>query len=169
MRNKSYIFALLSLIGLFFVLTIPSGTCTIVSDSVVLEYQGEEVIKVTPKIGIEWSFTGSNPDVNITLDSYSESCYLAHSWHRVVSEDHVSDSGSWKVTGHSVCDPSEQDTIPPFYFVFSNHDPDQENTTVSYTLNVDALNIIPGYNVFIIISSLTLVAIIIIKKKIKIK
>jgi hypothetical protein len=154
--------------GFFFISNIPSGLCTTVSDSVVLEYQGEEVIKVTPKINIEWSFKGSNPNVNITLDSYSESCYLAHSWHRVVSEDHVSDSGSWTVAGHSICDPSEQDTVPPFYFVFSNHDPDQENTTVSYTLNVDPL-IIPGYNGFIVISSLSIVVIIIIRNKIKTK
>ena len=68
---------------------------------------------------------------------------------------------------HPVCDPSEEENIPPFYFVFVNGDPDQENTTVTYTLNVDPL--IPGYNVIIIISSLAMVvaivAIITLKKK----
>ncbi len=77
--------------------------------------------------------------MNITLHSYSESCYLASSWHRMVSEGHVSASGSWSVSMHPVCDQSEEDDVPPFYFVFVNEDPDQESTNVTYSLNVDPL------------------------------
>lgn len=157
MQKKPYIYFILSVIGFFFLLTIPYGTCTEVSDTIVLEYNEEEAIKIYPKTKVDWSFTGSNPNVNITLHSYSESCYLTHSWHKIVSEDHVSDSGSWSVHLHAVCDPSEEENIPPFYFVFLNEDPDQESTTVTYTLNVDPL--IPGYNGIIIISTLAMVAI----------
>ena len=129
----------------------------------------EEAVKVYPKTKVVWSFTGTNPNVNITLHSYSESCYLADSWHRIVSEGHVSDSGSWSPQMHSVCDPSEQENIPPFYFVFLNEDPDQENTNVTYTLNVDPSSSfsIPGYNGIIFISSLAIVVIVVLKKKCK--
>jgi len=167
MQKKPYIYLILSVIGICFFLTIPYGTCTVVSDTVVLGYNEEEAVRVTPNLNVDWSFTGTNPNVNITLHSYSESCYNAHSWHRVVSVGEVSDSGSWSVEMHSVCDPSEVDDIPPFYFVFVNGDPDQESTTVTYTLDVDPLPEIPGYNGIIIIASLAMVAILALKKKYK--
>jgi hypothetical protein len=171
MQKKPYIYFILSVIGFFFLLTIPYGKCTEVSNTVVLGYSEEEAVKIYPKSKVEWSFTGTNPNVNITLHSYSESCYLADSWHRIVSEGHVSVSGSWSIQMHSICDPSEQDNIPPFYFVFVNADPDQENTNVTYTLNVDpSSSSIPGYNGIIIISSLAMVAmvaIVALKKKYK--
>lgn len=171
MLKKPYIYFILSIIGFFFLLTIPYGICTEVSDTIVLEYNEEEAIKIYPNRNVDWSFTGTNPNVNITLHSYSESCYLASSWHKIVSEGHVSDSGSWSVGLHPVCDPSEEENIPPFYFVFVNGDPDQENTTVTYTLNVDPL--IPGYNLIIIITSLAMVIAILtlvtLKKKLKTK
>ena len=162
MQKKSYIYFILSVIGFFFLLTIPDTIA--VSDTIVLEYNEEEAVRITPKRKVDWSFTGTNPNVNLTLHSYSESCYLADSWHRIVSDDHVSDSGSWSVQMHSVCDPSEQENTPPFYFVFVNSDPDQETTTVTYKLDVDPLDI-PGYNVIIIISSLTMIAIVVVLKK----
>ncbi len=168
MQKKAYIYFILSVIGFLFLLTIPYGECTVVSDTFVLEYNEEEAVLIHPQLNVDWSFTGSNPNVNITLHSYSQSCYLAHSWHRVVSEDHLSDSGSWSVYMHSVCDPSEEDNVPPFYFVFLNEDPDQENTTVTYNLDVDPISI-PGYNGIIIISSLAMVAIVALKKKYKSK
>ena len=170
MQKKPYIYFILSVIGFFFLLAIPYGKCTEVSDTVVLGYSEEEAVKIYPKSKVEWSFTGTNPNVNITLHSYSESCYLADSWHRIVSEGHVSVSGSWSIQMHSICDPSEQDNIPPFYFVFVNADPDQENTNVTYTLDVDPSSSIPGYNGIIIISSLAMVAmvaIVALKKKYK--
>ncbi|MFX1402565.1 MAG: hypothetical protein ACFE8V_15115 [Promethearchaeota archaeon] len=167
MHKKPFIYFILSVIGFLFLLTIPYGTCTEVSGSFGLEYNEEEAVKIYPQIKVDWSFTGTNPNVNITLHSYSESCYLSDSWHRIVSENHVSDSGSWSIQGHSVCDPSEQDNIPPFYFVFLNEDPDQEFTTISYTLNIDPALSIPGYNVIIIISSLAMVAIVVLIKKYK--
>lgn len=162
MQKKPYILFILSVIGCFFLLTIPYGKSTAVSDSIVLGYTQEEAIKVFPQSRVDWSFTGTNPNVNITLYSYSESCYLAHSWHRVVSENHVSTSGSWSPQMHSICDPAEEENMPPFYFVFINGDPDQESTNVSYTLNVDLspIDSIPGYNGIIIISSLAVVAIV---------
>lgn len=165
MQKKTYIYFILSVIGFFFLLTIPDTIA--VSDTIVLEYNEEEAVKISPKSKVDWSFTGTNPNVNLTLHSYSESCYLADSWHRIVSEGHVSDSGSWSVQMHSVCDPSEQENTPPFYFVFLNKDPDQENTTVTYTLDVDPSPSIPGYNGIIIISSLAVVAIVALKKKYK--
>ncbi|MFW9874091.1 MAG: hypothetical protein ACFFG0_13365 [Candidatus Thorarchaeota archaeon] len=169
MQKNPYIYFVLSVIGFFFLLTAPYGRCTEVSDTVVLKYNREKAVKIYPKSKVDWSFTGTNPNVNITLHSYSESCYLAKSWHRVVSEGHVNDSGSWSPQMHSVCDPSEQKNIPPFYFVFLNHDPDNENTNITYTLGVDpsSSSSIPGYNGIIIISSLALVVIIVLKKKYK--
>lgn len=169
MLKKPYIYFILSLIGFFFLLTIPYGICTEVSDTIILEYNEEEAVKIYPDSKVDWSFTGTNQNVNITLHSYSESCYLADSWHRIVSEGHFSDSGSWSPQMHSVCDPSEQENIPPFYFVFLNEDPDQENTNVTYTLDVDPSSSfsIPGYNGIIIISSLAMVAIVALKKKYK--
>ncbi len=167
MQKKLYIYFILSVIGFFFLLTIPNTIA--VSDTILLNYSEEEAVKIYPKINVDWSFTGSNPNVNITLHSYSESCYLADSWHRIVSEDHVSDSGSWSVSMHSVCDPSEVDNIPPFYFVFLNVDPNHESTNVTYTLNVDPSSI-PGFNGIIIISSISsvvMVAIVVLKKKYK--
>ncbi|MHA1191753.1 MAG: hypothetical protein ACTSP9_05590 [Promethearchaeota archaeon] len=160
---------ILSVIGFFLLLTIPYGKCTEVSDTLVLEYNEEEAVKIYPNSKVDWSFTGTNPNVNIILHIYSESCYLAHSWHRVVSEGHVGDSGDWSVQMHSVCDPSEEENVPPFYFVFLNRDSDQENTTVTYTLDVDPSFSfsLPGYNGIIIISSLAMVAIIALKKKYK--
>ncbi|MFX1363321.1 MAG: hypothetical protein ACFFCE_18860 [Promethearchaeota archaeon] len=169
MQKKLYIYFILSLIGFFLLLTIPNAKCAKVSDTVVLEYNEKEAVKIYPNSKVSWSFTGTNPNVNITLHSYSESCYLADSWHRIVSEDHVNDSGSWSVNMHSVCDPSEEDNVPPFYFVFLNEDPDQETTTLTYTLNIDpspSLSV-PGYNIIIIISSLAIVAIMALKKKYK--
>ena len=166
MQKKQHIYFILSVIGFFFLLTIPYGKCTVVSNTVVLEYNEEEAVKISPKIKVDWSFTGTNPNVNITLHSYSESCYIADSWHKVVSEGHSSASGSWSPQLHAVCDPSEEENIPPFYFVFLNADPDQENTSVTYTLDVDPL-FIPGYNGIIIISSLAMVAIVALKKKYK--
>ncbi|MCK4481124.1 MAG: hypothetical protein KAV01_11395 [Candidatus Lokiarchaeota archaeon] len=167
MQKKTYIYFILSVIGFFFLLTIPDTIA--VSDTIVLEYNVEEAVKIYPKRKVDWSFTGTNQNVNITLHSYSESCYLADSWHRIVSEGHDSDSGSWSVQMHSVCDPSEQENTPPFYFVFLNVDPDQENTTVTYTLDVDPSTSIPGYNGIIIISSLAMVAIVALKRYIKTK
>jgi len=67
---------------------------------------------------------------------------------------------------HSVCDPSEQDTIPPFYFVFLNEDSDQEPTTLNYRLNVDPISI-PGYNMTFIISSIAMIMIVLLIKKYK--
>ena len=166
MQKKPHIYFILSVIGFFFLLTIPIGKCTEVSNTVVLEYNEEEAVKISPKTKVDWSFTGTNPNVNITLHSYSESCYLASSWHKIVSEGHTSASGDWSVQLHPVCDESEEENVPPFYFVFVNADPDQENTTVSYTLDVDPL-FIPGYNGLIIISSLAMVAIVALKKKYK--
>ena len=165
MQKKTYIYFILSVIGFFFLLTIPDTIA--VSDTIVLEYNEEEAVKISPKLKVDWSFTGTNPNVNITLHSYSESCYIASSWHKIVSEGNVGDSGSWSPQLHSVCDPSEEDNIPPFYFVFLNQDPDQENTTVTYTLDVDPGLAIPGYNGIIIISSLAMVAIVTLKKKYK--
>jgi len=168
MQKKTYVYFILSVIGFFFLLTIPYGKCTTVSDTIVLAYNEEEAVKIYPKSKVDWSFTGTNPNVDITLHSYSESCYNADSWHRIVAEGNVSDSGSWSPQMHSVCDPSEQDTIPPFYFVFLNEDPDQETTNVTYTLNVDPSSTsIPGYNGIIIISGLAMVAIVVLKKKYK--
>ena len=167
MQKKTYIYFILSVIGFFFLLTIPDTIA--VSDTIVLEYNVEEAVKIYPKRKVDWSFTGTNQNVNITLHSYSESCYLADSWHRIVSEGHDSDSGSWSVQMHSVCDPSEQENTPPFYFVFLNRDPDQETTTVTYTLDVDPSPSIPGYNGIIIISSLAMVAIVALKRYIKTK
>ena len=167
MQKKTYIYFILSVIGFFFLLTIPDTIA--VSDTIVLEYNEEEAVKINPKAKVDWSFTGTNPNVNLTLHSYSESCYLADSWHRIVSEGHVGDSGSWSVQLHSVCDPSEQENTPPFYFVFLNRDPDQETTTVTYTLDVDPSPSIPGYNGIIIISSLAMVAIVALKRYIKTK
>ena len=167
MQKKPYIYFILSVIGIFFLLTIPYGKCTEVSNTVVLEYNEEEAVKISPKLKVDWSFTGTNPNVNITLHSYSESCYIASSWHKIVSEGHGSDSGSWSPQLHPVCDASEEENIPPFYFVFLNQDPDQENTTVTYTLDVDPGLAIPGYNGIIIISSLAMVAIVTLKKKYK--
>jgi len=166
MQKKPYIYFILSVIGFFFLLTIPYGKCAVVSDTFVLEYSEEEAVKINPNLNVDWSFTGTNPNVNITLHSYSESCYIASSWHKIVSEGHTSASGDWSVQLHPVCDPSEEENVPPFYFVFLNADPDQENTTVTYTLDVDPL-FIPGYNGIIIISSLAMVAIIALKKKYK--
>ena len=169
MHKKPYIYFILGLIGFFFLLTIPYGTCTEVSGTIVLEYSEEEAVKIYPKSTVAWSFSGSNPDINITLHSYSESCWLGHSWHRIVSEGHTSDSGSWSVAGHSVCDPDEVNNIPPFYFVFVNTDSDHENTTVTYSLDVDPLGI-PGYSGIIIFSSLGMVAALLVvtqKKKCK--
>ena len=165
MQKKTYIYFILSVIGFFFLLTIPDTIA--VSDTIVLEYNEEEAVIINPKRKVDWSFTGTNQNVNLTLHSYSESCYLAHSAHRIVSDDHVSDSGSWSPQLHSVCDPSEQENIPPFYFVFLNRDPDQESTTVTYKLDVDPSPSIPGYNGVIIISSLGMVAIVALKKKYK--
>jgi len=165
MQKKTYIYFILSVIGFFFLLTIPDTIA--VSGTIVLEYNEEKAVRITPKEKVEWSFTGTNPNVNLTLHSYSESCYNADSWHRIVSDNHVSDSGSWSVQLHSVCDPSEQENTPPFYFVFLNRDPDQENTTVTYTLDVDPSPSIPGYNGVIIIPSLVMVAIVALKKKYK--
>ena len=167
MQKKTYIYFILSVVGFCFFLTIPYGTCTEVTDTIVLGYNQEEAVRIYPNLNVDWSFTGTNSNVNITLHSYSESCYLADSWHRIVSEGEVSDSGSWSVEMHSVCDPSEVDNTPPFYFVFLNSDPDQESTTVTYTLNVDPLLSIPGYNGIIIIASLAMVAIVALKKKYK--
>ncbi|GAG85383.1 unnamed protein product [marine sediment metagenome] len=167
MQKKTYIYFILSVIGFFFLLTIPDTIA--VSDTIVLEYNEEEAVKINPKRKVDWSFTGTNQNVNITLHSYSESCYLADSWHRIVSEGHDSDSGSWSVQMHSVCDPSEQENTPPFYFVFLNRDPDQETTTVTYTLDVDPSPSIPGYNGIIIISSLAMVAIVALKRYTKTK
>lgn len=166
MQKKPYNYFILSVFVIisFFLLTIPDTIA--VSDTIVLGYNEKEAVKVSPQVSVDWSFTGTNQNVNITLYSYSESCYLADSWHRIVSVDHVSDSGDWKVLMHSVCDPSEEENIPPFYFVFLNNDPDQENTTVTYKLDVDAL-VIPGYNGVIIISILGMVAIVALKKKYK--
>jgi len=168
MQKKLNIYFILCVIGFFFLLTIPYGRSTKVSDTLVLGYNEEEAVKIYPNSKVEWSFTGTNPNVNVTLYSYSESCYLADSWHRIVSEGHVSTSGSWSIQMHSVCDPSEQDNTPPFYFVFVNQDPDQESTNVTYTLDVDpSSSSIPGYNGIIIISSLALGTILALKKKYK--
>lgn len=167
MQKKPYIYFILSVIGLFFLLTIPYGKCTVVSDTVVLGYNQEEAVIVYPQSTVDWSFTGTNSNVNITLHSYSQSCYIADSWHRIVSVGNVAASGSWSVQLHSVCDPSEEENIPPFYFVFLNQDPDQESTTVTYTLDVDPAPSIPGYNGIFIISSLAMVAIVVLKKKYK--
>ena len=169
MQKKPYKFFLLIVIGFFFLISIPYGKSTVISGMHVLNYNAEWAHKVYPKSKVDWSFSGSNPNVNISLHSYSESCYLDDSWHRLVSEDHKSDSGSWSPQMHSICDPSEQDTIPPFYFVFVNADPDQESTNVTYTLNVDpaVVSSIPGYNGIIIISSLASGTILVLRKKYK--
>ncbi|MFO7796082.1 MAG: Loki-CTERM sorting domain-containing protein [Promethearchaeati archaeon] len=67
---------------------------------------------------------------------------------------------------HSVCDPSEQDTIPSVYFVFLNEDSDQESTTVDYKLNVGPVSV-PGYNIIFMISSIAMIAIVVMIKKYK--
>jgi hypothetical protein len=169
MQKKLYIYFILGVMGFFFLLTIPYGKCATVSDTLVLGYSEEGAVKIYPNSNVAWSFTGTNPNVNITLHSYSESCYLDDSWHRIVSEGHVSTSGSWSIQMHSICDPSEQDNTPPFYFVFVNADPDQESTNVTYTLNVDPTSspAVPGYNGIIIISSLALGTILVLRKKYK--
>ncbi|MFX1496474.1 MAG: hypothetical protein ACFFBH_03000 [Promethearchaeota archaeon] len=170
MLKKPFIYFILFFIGFFFLLAIPYGTCSVVSGGKTLGYNEEEAVLIYPKLRVDWSFSGSNPNVNITLHSYSESCYISHGWSTIVSEDHVSDSGSWSVQGQPVCDTSEENNVPPFYFVFSNEDPDQEDTTVTYTLTVDPA-LIPGYNVIIIISILAIVSAIVsivaLKKKYK--
>ncbi|MHA1191474.1 MAG: hypothetical protein ACTSP9_04165 [Promethearchaeota archaeon] len=166
MQKKTSIYFILSVIGFFFLLTIPNTIA--VSDTIFLEYNEKTAVKIYPKVKVDWSFTGTNPNVNITLKSYSESCYLGDSWSTIVSEGHVSDSDSWSVIGQVVCDPAEEENIPPFYFVFLNNDhKDQENTTVTYTLDVDQL--IPGYNGIFIISSLAMVAIVAVALKKKYK
>lgn len=158
---------------LAFFCSLPTVRCATMGGEITL-YPGEEYAeRITPKMNVKWSFSSSNPNVNITLVRYTESCYELDGWYSTICENRNNGSGTWDVpTMVLECYASEEEKeqagstseIPPFYFVFINEN-SEESTTLTYELKIDEslpFGAVPGFYgcIVIIISSLAICSVV---------
>lgn len=169
---------LIGLMGAFaFFCCLPSARCATVGGQVTMGPGEERAERLTPKINVKWSFSSSNPNVNITLVRYTESCYELDGWYSPICEDRNNGSGTWNVpTMWSECYATEEEKeqasssseLPPFYFVFKNTN-NEESTILTYDLKIDEelpFPAVPGFYgcIAILISSLAICSIIVARK-----
>ncbi|MFX1238317.1 MAG: hypothetical protein ACFFAS_05920 [Promethearchaeota archaeon] len=177
-HKKLCVYFTLGLIALISLSCVPSAACQTVGCTGGLSYGSMSAAGIYPVTYVQWSFSGTNPNVSISLRLYNETSFLNDGPYIQLSSGKTADSGIWYAPENwtNYGDESMIVEVPKIYFVFENLDPVRQYTNLSFLLEFDAAHeyysydgdTIPGYiGIFLIVPIIIAVSSLIFVKKTK--